>query len=211
MRFTVGKQYPFFFMQYVMHGVTDPASTRKCLNGMGPQFLPWRDKAIKGHVEMLTCIEHHRVPDAHDPEGERTCDGFIFKDNEGNLWYNQYPHASYGQLDDSGDRFVRRHFESLEGVDIENTPLRMELAFYRLSEIHRGIYQMQQRAIVDGVDNTKEVAALTGFAESLDTMLTMLGGKVVVEQTTYGPDHQWLKGFYSARFESEPSDAHIGD
>lgn len=49
----------------------------------------------------LTVTEHHKVPGEWSDEKEY--DGFIATDKNGNIWHNQYPRASYGQLSDSAD------------------------------------------------------------------------------------------------------------
>ncbi len=55
-------------------------------------------------VKKLTVAEHRRVPNEWDPKEELRHDGFILKDEEGMVWHNQYPRASYGQLSDTQDR-----------------------------------------------------------------------------------------------------------
>ena len=52
----------------------------------------------------LKVIEHHKVAWNINPYGERRYDGFILSTEEGGIWYNQYPVASYGQVSDVADR-----------------------------------------------------------------------------------------------------------
>lgn len=49
----------------------------------------------------LTITEHHKVPGEWDDEPKH--DGFHAVDSEGLVWHNQYPRASYGQMDDTAD------------------------------------------------------------------------------------------------------------
>lgn len=52
-------------------------------------------------IIKLTVTEHHKVSTGYTDE--KNCDGFILTDSKGEKWNNQYPHASYGQMDDSAD------------------------------------------------------------------------------------------------------------
>ena len=53
----------------------------------------------------LKVIEHHKVAWNIDPHGKRYQDGFILTTDTGEVWYNQYPGASYGQ-DDANQQFT---------------------------------------------------------------------------------------------------------
>lgn len=61
---------------------------------------------LKTEVFRLTVIEHHKVPGEWSDALEY--DGYILQDENGARWYNQYPYAIYGQLDDSYDRVFSR-------------------------------------------------------------------------------------------------------
>ena len=61
---------------------------------------------LKTELIRLTVVEHHKVPGEWSDALEY--DGYVLRDDNGALWYNQYPYASYGQLDDSYDRVFRR-------------------------------------------------------------------------------------------------------
>lgn len=68
-------------------------------------------ESVKYDFILLECIEHHKVPIAYsDGEG----DGFIFKDDQGNIFNNQYPTASYGQISDDNDRIFTRYGKAYE-------------------------------------------------------------------------------------------------
>jgi hypothetical protein len=102
LRFVVGETYTFARTVY----------ERTDKDIFSPLYMPWLDKLTEIQVINLECVEHHKVGWEHAPD-DKKYDGF-FKDQDGNLWANQYPRASYGQLDDSGDRHVRRHFKDTE-------------------------------------------------------------------------------------------------
>lgn len=54
-------------------------------------------------IRMLQVTEHHKVPNHWGDKEDLCSDGFLLKDVEGKEWRNQYPTASYGQMDDSND------------------------------------------------------------------------------------------------------------
>jgi hypothetical protein len=56
---------------------------------------------LKVRFIVLECIEHHKVPITY--ADDRMGDGYIFKDQDGNTFNNQYPIASYGQVSDDND------------------------------------------------------------------------------------------------------------
>lgn len=49
----------------------------------------------------VTVVEHHKV--SGEWSDEKQYDGFILKDDQDRVWYNQYPTASYGQVSDDAD------------------------------------------------------------------------------------------------------------
>ena len=104
MRFTVGENY--FFIRTKFDNCGNP--------NWGGLYVPWEHDKLEIEIIQLRCAEHHRVPvDWND--SDRRVDGFIFVDVNYNAtedsvcWYNQYPTACYGQIDDSNDRVIWRH------------------------------------------------------------------------------------------------------
>jgi len=64
----------------------------------------------------LTVTEHHRVPEHwEEDETKLTCDGYLLKDENGAVFANQYPRASYGQMTDTADRRFNLYFNKDEG------------------------------------------------------------------------------------------------
>jgi hypothetical protein len=94
-RFTVGKHYVFFVVKY---------------DGLGTVYWPGRDKLQKLVTLYLLCESEHAVPIEWSKDvGE----GYVFLDEKtGVRWHNQFPVASYGQMDDSGDRRVEPELEA---------------------------------------------------------------------------------------------------
>lgn len=74
-----------------------------------PLYLPGHDKLKEIQIISLMCVEHHKVHGDYDDRAQPPQhDGYIFKDLEtGRIYQNQYPTASYGQLDDSQNYTVR--------------------------------------------------------------------------------------------------------
>lgn len=62
------------------------------------------DYPLSIELFKLKVTEHHKVAWDVDPNGERRYSGFILSTEEGGVWYNQYPMASYGQVSDVADR-----------------------------------------------------------------------------------------------------------
>lgn len=103
MRYNVGQVNVFINVQFV------PSSMR-----FGNLYLPWSDELKSIELIKLTCTEHHRVPG--DWSDEVQYDGFRFVDEKGAVWNNQYPRASYGQLDDSANWRVHPDFDGLKAT-----------------------------------------------------------------------------------------------
>lgn len=97
-RHTVGEK--ILLMRY------NPAAA-SCTVGTGlfvPRFLPWEQVLNQNtplYLKELVVTERHAVPGDWDDKPQHT--GFVARDHVGQLWYNQYPRASYGQLNDIGD------------------------------------------------------------------------------------------------------------
>lgn len=107
-RYTVGNKYKFVHVKF-----TRPEN-----------FQVWSSLYHPGHdildsivVLELECISEHDVPDSWS--GEVKHKGYRFKDTDGNLWVNQYPTASYGQLDDSADWKVSISDEGLTDAQVK--------------------------------------------------------------------------------------------
>lgn len=63
----------------------------------------------------LTVTEHHKVNWEHDEASTPPqCDGYILTDANGVEYVNQYPMATYGQVDTSADHHFSRRFASSE-------------------------------------------------------------------------------------------------
>lgn len=89
MRYEVGKTYAFIRVDFI------PKQKR-----FSSLYLPGIDELKGIHVAKMTCVEHHKVKTRY---GDEEVDGFIFKDETGKIWYNQYPIADYGQTTDTLD------------------------------------------------------------------------------------------------------------
>jgi hypothetical protein len=96
-RYIVGQKYPFICVVF-----ESKDSNRFYI---GP-YCPWLHTNLQMKVIVLECKSRHAVSEGYDPSERKKYTGFIFTDADGHVWHNQYPHASYGQLDDSNDRRV---------------------------------------------------------------------------------------------------------
>lgn len=65
-------------------------------------YCPWLGDKLSGlEIKKLVVKEHHKVAWDQDENNEKKYDGYILEDETGKIWYNQYPTANFGQLDDS--------------------------------------------------------------------------------------------------------------
>jgi hypothetical protein len=78
----------------------------KSEGGAYSKFIPWSDKLLMLDVIKLTCTGHHKVPGDYDDVIQY--DGFIFTTDDGKIYTNQIPRASYGQLSDASDNIINR-------------------------------------------------------------------------------------------------------
>lgn len=93
-RYSIGEE---IYACVFVHG--DRISTSQPYS-MWPNETPTDIKFIK-----LTVKEHHRVSGEYDDEVKY--DGYILTADDGKIFTNQYPLASYGQISDRGDRIFR--------------------------------------------------------------------------------------------------------
>ena len=220
MRFELNQKYPFVCVQF-------STAHRQCLDGMASSiFRPWEHALLGIEVRMLTCVEHHKVPNHWDESNppKLDCDGFIFVDEEtGIRWANQYPRASYGQVSDTADRLVMRMFP--EGTDYkalpEDTVLEMELATYRLERIENGIHDTQAiiKKIEAGIDVDKYLPLdeirqnhqpLVFFRDTVKKAIEKVAGReLVIKPLTYGPEKKVLDGCFRAQFIDEEDCSHM--
>lgn len=220
MRFELNKKYPFVCVQF-------STEHRQFLNGMSSSsFQPWNNALLGIVVKMLTCVEHHKVPNEWDETvpPKLDCDGFIFLDEETDVrWANQYPRASYGQTTDTADRIVMRMFP--EGTDYKALPkdmiFEMELATHRLERLESGVYDTEViiKKLEAGIDvdkylpveeirsNSKDIA---GFRDVLKAAIEhVVGRNIVIMPLTYGPTKKVLDGSFRAQFVDEEDLSHV--
>lgn len=218
MRYNVNQQYPFIAILF------ERKNGKKETQGLGGTFFPWEHKLISIHLELLTCAEHHKVPNAYDESKPPVldCDGFIFTNPSTNeTWHNQYPSASYGQLTDTANYLVTVDCDR-EVVESqwETRVFQMEDGLYRLAQVHRGIFQLQNE-LEKVKANPHEfrysyeemqanVELLKEFAARLSGEMVKLTGKeIVVDPVSYGPHRKVIEGHYKCRFADEADESNL--
>lgn len=72
----------------------------------------------KINLIKLSVAEHHKVPNEWDEKAKpvKDCDGYLLRDDNGLVYANQYPRASYGQTSDTANRRFCRYIEN-DGED----------------------------------------------------------------------------------------------
>lgn len=128
-------------------------------------FFPWEVTVLSSEIVLLEVVEHHKVPYRYDPKMEKTCDGYVLKDESGGVWHNQYPMAYYGQLDDSYDRLFTRSPEN------PRQPRFTSLTDY-MAGLLRGVYQLSKdpekgKALQEVYDDLK-----TKFEKQTNSVIT---------------------------------------
>lgn len=141
-------------------------------------YLPWEDDLHSIDILEVECVEHHKVAWDQDPDQEKKYDGFVFKDGQGRPWHNQYPRASYGQLDDSQNWTVRPGWEDL--ADDEARMSYTDLGIF-LDRVWRGIADFDEGG--DACAPKKHASMLEFFNKILEKVLA-LGYNVLVEKNT---------------------------
>lgn len=130
-----------------------------------PLYKPWEDELVKIEIIQLTCEEHHKVKwdYAEDVPESYTSDGYVFKDKDGRRWLNQYPSASFGQLDDSANWKV--HLKDYGDEADEGDYRSFEDVRMFLNRILRGLRPAD--AVVPGVVEEPIRASLQKFYDDL--------------------------------------------
>lgn len=94
-------------------------------------------------MKELEVKEHHKVSWEYDSEDKKDNDGYILVDGENEIYHNQYPRASYGQVSSEADfRFHRQ-------MDLETYKNRRDSSSFHLYE-HRLLTQVYSD-IVEGI------------------------------------------------------------
>ena len=214
MRFELNQKYPFVCVKF-------ETAARQYTDGFASGcFEPYRHKLLGIEVKMLTCVEHHKVPNHWDESEtpELNCDGFIFLDEENGIrWANQYPRASYGQVSDAADRLVERIFP--DGTSYKDLPegmvLQMELATYRIERLENAIYDALAivKKIEAGTDVDKYLPldeiqtnsqSLMNFRDVVKAEVEKVAGReLVIKPVTYGPEKEVLGGCFRVQFIDE--------
>lgn len=220
MRFELNQKYPFVCVKFEM-------GARQCTDGRTQAcFEPYRHKLLDIEVKMLTCVEHHKVPNhwAESEPPKLDCDGFIFLDEEnGNRWANQYPRASYGQVSDAGDRIVFRMLPA--GASYADIPkgmvMQMELATHRIERLENAIYDASVivKKIEAGIDVDKYLPleeiqtksrSLMQFRDDVRAAVEKVAGReLAIRTVTYGPEKTALDGCFRVQFVDEEDCSHM--
>lgn len=125
-------------------------------------------------IGKLTVKEHHRVPDYWAKnDHEQKHDGFILSDEAGNIWYNQYPKAHYGQVTDENDRIFYLHPKTEEQEkDAINGRIVGEYNLLTdfVHDLNRGIRYIQNMP-ADKKANWQDAEKRLGLMIELDKMI----------------------------------------
>ncbi len=140
MRYQIGQKVPF------IHFTVKGQYVREDMNHMVFTLpIPWENTIAATAIRHMVCVEHHKVPWDQDPDGDIKYDGFVFDDQQGHKWYNQYPRASYGQLTDTADGRIHIHpneGETFDSLDKNKVVMVMQDLARYLSELLMSVHQV---------------------------------------------------------------------
>jgi hypothetical protein len=121
-------------------------------------------------IVELTVTEHHKVAWDQDPKDEKKYDGYLLKDNKGQVWCNQYPRASYGQISDAADRefslYTTDEKEMEKWLDSDETTMCTLLVFF-YEDLTRGVASHENLKNREETEKGKNTAS---FDKKLELM-----------------------------------------
>ena len=94
-----------YFPGQELYGITFSYASKDMSSYRAPML--WDNEYPSGiHILKMRVTEHHKVPNEYDekPVPTKDCDGYLLVDTRDRVFTNQYPRASYGQLNDTGNR-----------------------------------------------------------------------------------------------------------
>ena len=150
-----------------------------------PYFYDIDDKPLKTTISKMKCKEHHKVYwEYDDKKAPPTYDGFVFTDNKGGVWYNQFPYASYGQLEDSQNRHVH-----LNDWDVDDKTIIYNMYNFKsyMKELYNGIHNVRKSG-----DENKANILQTHFDEVKELFEKQFGKKITIKpniRTMYNNDN----------------------
>jgi len=170
MRFELDKKYVFFAFQFKFEGRNTPLEKA--------HSYPTTDLSVDivdvKFIEAV-CKEHHKVACDYGDENDKKYDGFIFE-CDGVQAHNQYPKASYGQMDDSADRkisFFTALYEKFGGdcEALTNADEYLEYSLFtnHMENLERGLHNFKEKG--DEVAYQKLLARKKLFTDALAKQL----------------------------------------
>lgn len=172
MRFELNKKYVFFAFQ---HKYNNGNPVEKA------HAFPTTDLDVEIlDVKFIeaTCVHHEKVPCHWDTSENKELkyDGFLF-DWNGLEGRNQFPNASYGQMDDSADgmlNFLNAYYQTktVDEIIADDCYVEYHLFTRHMENIERGLHQLA-KAKWDGAAErlAKLEARKAMFLEALKTQL----------------------------------------
>lgn len=195
LRYSVGSTYFFIWINFTRNE-----------SRWGSLFIPWLDTLHGIEIKKLTCKEHHKVAWDQDPKREKEYDGFIFTEEKSEhasgQWFNQYPTACYGQLDDSANWRVAPDLTVAEAAGLHDNKvwaMHQDVTVF-LANALRGVNHLKDKG------DCKESQALTDFCgkivkllkDDFNTEVCVNPMKVEYEDGSVGE----LEGFFDVTLET---------
>lgn len=124
----------------------------------GEIYVPWLDKLKEVHFQLLECIEEKTVKDNGPKHEDKK--GFVFVDDCGNTWYNQYPEYILDVMN------MKQYI-----ITNENNEYMIDAARY-LTEVHRMCEDLHSPTGADIIKRNYD-----SMCDHLESLVTMISEK----------------------------------
>lgn len=169
MRYEIGQKVLFLFFEYISNG------GRKSPNWFSKP-MPWECTIDNMVMQNMTVKEHYRVATEWVPN-LKDSDGFIFEDEHGQVWYNQYPIANYEQTSDTANGIV----EIAGDTNTFCRAVSMYDAKRFLDELLRGINQIEVSVVQPSKEYDNLIILKQHYAKVVEDIEHYVQCKVTLE------------------------------
>ena len=179
-RFKIGEKTLFIYIDYYPGLTTGGYGNEIITNSL--RFNPVRDKlrTIKGVV--LTCKEHHKVSSIDGSDPTDSFDGFIFTDENGLTWFNQYPFAFSESITSNNLNYVATNnhrdwnrVDNINSYESNNDSIVTADIIYRFCDISENRKNITPKEYLDKVEDFKQLVEKTINESDFEIIIKQLG------------------------------------
>jgi hypothetical protein len=179
----------------VQFGFASDRARGRTINTFRLPMLHDDEMPEKFNFNRLEVIEHHKVHDEYsNRQNPPEHDGFVLKDDSGNVFANQYPTASFGQFSDTSNRRFRRYCKNDGDLSVILADPSIVYEYHLLTDvledIQRGIMGLEKLDLTHPYYNeSRNKVKLLGF------FYARLVQEFQLAYPGYGVDFKWIKYF----------------